>query len=105
MTRRKQMPLTEAVERLIPKTRGRGRLDPAAERDGIKESIGITYPSASQPGSGGGGVASPLTEQPYTGTTYYDFVSSDGLFVFEYPTETDYLDGNNDEVTVVHLNQ
>lgn len=50
----------------------------------------------------GGGIASPLTEQEYTGSTYYNLTSSNGLFVFEFPDETDYLDAVNREVKVIH---
>ena len=48
------------------------------------------------------GIASPLTEQEYTGTTYYQMTSSDGLFVFEFSTSTPYLDANSRSVNVVH---
>lgn len=48
------------------------------------------------------GIASPLTEQEYTGTTYYQLTSSDGLFVFEFSTSTPYLDANNRSVNVIH---
>jgi hypothetical protein len=49
------------------------------------------------------GIASPLTEQPYTGDTWYQIISSDGLFVFEYSATTLYYDANGRAVVVVHI--
>jgi len=48
------------------------------------------------------GIASPLTEQEYTGSDYFQLTSSDGLFVFEFSETTPYLDANSQGVTVVH---
>lgn len=53
--------------------------------------------------SSGGGVSSPLTEQAYDGTTWYSHVSSDGLFVHEFPAYTEYRDPENLPIIVNHL--
>lgn len=94
--------LADAIERLTKKKRGRGRLDPAASRDAIGVSVAEAVPTATEPGSG---VVSPLVEQAYAGATFYSFTSSDGLFVFEFGDQTDYIDddGNGDTITVKHL--
>ena len=61
-------------------------------------------PAGAEPGSGGG-VTSPLIEQAYAGSTYYSLVSSDGLFVFEFPDQTEYIDddGAGDSIVFEHL--
>jgi hypothetical protein len=91
--------LKERVERLAGKKRGKGRLKPAAGRDGIPASVAIQYPT-SEPLSGGSGL--PWTEQEYTGTSWLDLRSSDGLFVFEFPAETTYRDSSGNLGTVTH---
>lgn len=48
------------------------------------------------------GIASPLTEQEYTGSDFYTLTSSDGLFVFEFSATTQYLDAVSRSVVVVH---
>ncbi len=93
--------IQEQLERLAGKKRGKGRLPPAAPRAALPADTVTVYPTAESPN--GGGIASPLTEQAYTGETWKTLTSSDGLFVFEYGDQTEYVDGNNDTVTVVHL--
>lgn len=92
--------LAELLRTLTDPPRGKGRLGEPAARSalGIASSEGIPSESLA-----GGGVAWPLTEQAYTGSTYYTLTDSTGFWVFEYPDETDYLDGNGDTGTVIHL--
>lgn len=87
----KYTPFAEAVERINAKKRGKGRLDAAATRDKIGVSIAEAVPTGATPGTGSGPI-SPLVEQPYAGSTFLNWVSSDGLFVFEYGDQTEYLD-------------
>lgn len=96
----KGLSLNEAIDRINNKKRGKGRLDSAPEREALPKSVAVALPTSQ---ALGGGIASPLTEQPYTGSTYYDLTSSDGLFVFEYPDQTEYLDANGETVVVIHL--
>jgi len=95
--------LSDQLKRFINTSRGRGRLDPAPERDAIGIATSEGLPTANETSTGGGGIASPLTEQAYTGATFYNLTSSDGFFVLEYPATTEYLDANSDTVEVVHL--
>lgn len=99
-------PLTvqELLARLRPPERGNGGLAPAAERAAIPEAVSQAKPTAAQPG-GGSGVVSPLVEQAYAGSTFLTMTSSDGLFVFEYGDETDYIDngGIGNTYTFQHL--
>ena len=64
---------------------------------------GSTTTATPTPEGDGGGIDSPLTEQPYAGSTYYQLISSDGLFVFEFADETEYLDAAGRSVVVEHL--
>lgn len=94
--------LAELVERLSPKKRGRGRLDPAPSRGAIGESVATAYPSAAAAGA----ISSPLTEEADTRTyhaTAQYLTSSDGFFVLEYyPVETvSFLDAGQNQVQVV----
>lgn len=93
----------EVVDRLTTKERGKGRLEPAPSRAAILESIARATPTSADPL--GAGVTSPLAEQAYAGSTYYEMLSSDGLFTFEYPDETQYIDndGAGDIILVKHL--
>ena len=91
MAIRRALPLNEAVDRLIPKKRGTGRLPPAAARDAVDVSVAIAYPSAAK----GTGIVSPWVEQYYDGAEgFYNLTSSDGLFVFEFGAETTYVDAD-----------
>ena len=96
--------LGEAIERLLPRKRGKGLLPDPPERDGIGVAVSEAVPAGAEPGSGGG-VTSPLIEQAYAGSTYYSLVSSDGLFVFEFPDQTEYIDddGAGDSIVFEHL--
>lgn len=91
--------LTELLRALTDPPRGKGRLGepPARSSLGVASSEGVTAESLNA------GVAWPLTEQPYAGSTFYSLTDSSGFFVFEYPDETEYLDGNGDTGTVIHL--
>lgn len=93
--------IQEQLERLTGKKRGKGRLKPAAARGAIPADTVTVYPSASSPG--GAGVAWPLVEQPYTGSTFYSLRSSDGFIVFEYGHTTTYQDGSGELGDVQHL--
>lgn len=95
--------LADAIERLVPVKRGKGRLKSAPERDAIGESVAEAVPAGADPNSSG--ITSPLVEQAYTGATYYNLTSSDGLFVFEFGHETDYVDndGAGDTFTIKHI--
>lgn len=85
---------------LINPARGTGRLEEAATRGAIGVSVTEAQPATP---SGTGALVSPLTEQAYAGATWYSLVSSDGLFVFEYPDETEYRDAVNTSIVVQHL--
>ena len=76
-------------------------LGPAAAGQVLPASKATALPGA----SAASGVKSPLTEQEYDGDTWYQFVSSDGLFVFEYPDQTEYIDGDGNSLVVVHLDK
>ena len=96
--RPKSVSLKEAVERLNTKKRGKGKLTPAATRDKIKESRAVAFPTAAN----GKGLVSPWVEQYYDGAEgYYSMTSSDGLFVFEYPTQTTYIDADGTGVSFI----
>lgn len=98
--------LQEAIERLIARKRGKGLLPDAPPRDGIGVSKSEAVPVGTAPGATAGvGVISPLIEQAYAGSTYYSLVSSDGLFVFEFPDQTEYIDddGDGDSFVFEHL--
>lgn len=89
----------EDLTRILPKKRGTGRLDEPVAREPIAADWVVALPQAAGTGSG---IASPLTEQEYAGETWYQLISSDGLFVFEFPDQTTYLDAAETEVVVVH---
>jgi hypothetical protein len=94
--------LQKALETLIAPVRGPGRLPEAATREAIAIAASEALPQSDGPTSSQG-VAWPLTEQAYTGSTYYQLVDSSGLFVFEFPDETEYIDGDTNTGTVIHL--
>lgn len=92
----------ELLNRLGARKRGKGRLGPAANRDGLAVSIAEALPSAADP-RGFGGIASPLTEVgPTQNATTFSLTSSDGLFVLTFDSETEYLDANGDTVVITH---
>jgi hypothetical protein len=76
-------------------------LQPAPAADAIPAARGTGLRTVSEEGDAG--IASPLTEQAYTGDTWYQITSSDGLFVFEYSATTLYYDASGRQVVVVHL--
>ena len=86
------------IDRLL-KPAGSRRLKPAAKRDPIPRSESVVIPQDTS--ERGTSIASPLTETGSTGTK--QFASSDGLFVLEYPDETQYDDDNGEEVIFKHL--
>jgi hypothetical protein len=88
------------IESIIGKTKSKKRLPEAPQREKIEPSKTEATPD----GAAGSGVVSPLTEQPYDGTLYYQIPSSDGLFIFEYSAYTDYTDGAGNDLRVIHLN-
>jgi hypothetical protein len=88
----------ESLKRLIKPQRGKGRLQEAAAREALATAISEALPAT----GAGDGVSSPLVEQNYTGSTYYTLTSSDGLFVFEFPDQTEYLDANSQSIVFEH---
>lgn len=91
--------ITEHLSRLVPKQRGKGRLVPPPTREGLPASVAEVLPNDTTPG---GSIASPLTEQAPSDTSTYSMTSSDGLFVYEFYQQTDYLDANGDGLVVEH---
>lgn len=91
------------ISDLIPKPRGKGGLGSAATREALPESVATARPNRASPGSAGGSIASPLTEQaPPDDATLYTLTSSDGYFVLEFHSKTLYLDAYESEVEVIH---
>lgn len=97
--------IADTLKRLVAPDRGPGRLPDAPSRSALSVAISEAVPEAAQ--GGGGGVVSPLVEQAYAGATYYSITSSDGLFVFEYGDQTEYLDadGLGESLIVKHIDQ
>jgi len=89
---------TESIKRLIKPMRGKGRLQESAAREALSIAVSEALPAT----GAGDGVSSPLIEQNYTGSTYYSLTSSDGLFVFEFPDQTEYLDANSQSIVFEH---
>lgn len=89
----------DTVQRLTRQPRGTGRLDAPAAREALAEALSEAVPAGA--GDTGAGLVSPIVEQAYTGTTYYSLVSSDGLFVYEYADETEYVDDDDAGVSFV----
>lgn len=100
-------PIVEIIKALTNTKRRRvtGReLSPAEAREAIAAQRGVAYRLKEENGGdSAGGIDSPLTEQYYEGILWYGVVSSDGLFVFEFPASTTYIDNSHREVVVVHL--
>ena len=94
--------IQEQLKRLIDTSRGKGRLGTAAERDAIGESRSEAVNSGSEPGAGG--ITSPLVEQEYTGSTFYSWTSSDGLFVLEFGDTSTWIDDDGAGATYVFKN-
>lgn len=89
--------LGQAIERLVPKKRGKGRLPPAPEREALGPSTAEAVPIGDDLQTGTGWI-SPIVQQKYTGATYYTEVSSDGLWTWEFGHEVTLIDddGNGD---------
>jgi len=96
------MGLREDLKRFINTSRGRGRLDPAPERDAIGISVSEGLPTANEPSTGGGGIASPLTEQSRVTQTVRICCDTDPtLFVdFEVSTQITFLDADSNEIVL-----
>lgn len=94
--------ISDVIDRLTKKRRGKGLLGPAAQRDGLPISTAIAYPAGAEAAVGSTGIASPLTEQEPPNTNTYTLTSSDGLFVFEFATTSRYLDASSAELVVIH---
>lgn len=70
-----------------------GRLmTPAEQRELIPAESAIAPRQAAGTASAGGGLVSPVDEQRYTGEDFHYLTSSDGVFVFESPAESDFID-------------
>ncbi len=91
------------LRRFVETSRGKGALPPAAARDAIGVAISEGRNSGTAIGSQGGFV-SPWVEQEYTGNTFYQLVSSDGFFVFEFGDQTELIDddGTGSSFVVKH---
>jgi hypothetical protein len=95
--------LTEALRILTEQANGIAPQQPAA-RGAAPRSINSAQP-AGTPKSGGGGIASPLTETAYANRTWHSekvVVSTDGLFSMKIkPVKTiGFTDANGDAVTI-----
>lgn len=51
--------ITDQIDRLLPKKRGKGRLGPAPSREALPVSVAEVLPESTKPG---GGISWPLTE-------------------------------------------
>lgn len=92
------------VARLTPTPRGKGGLNPAADRASIPASASEAVPEVEGQASTGTGIASPLTQQTHPGTaTVFSLTSTDGLTVFEYWSQSEYLDDNAATVRFDHI--
>jgi hypothetical protein len=89
----------DTIQRLTRQPRGTGRLDTPAVREALPEAISEAVPPGTD--TSPGGLVSPLVEQAYAGSTYYSLVSSDGLFVYEYGDQTEYVDDDGTGVSMV----
>lgn len=94
--------LQKLLEQLTGGARGPGRLQEPATRGAIPQDVVEGVPEAAA--TSGGGITSPLVEQAYAGAVFYSLTSSDGLIVFEFGDETEYIDndGNGNTITVKH---
>jgi hypothetical protein len=93
--------IQQQIKRLADPPRGKGRAGEIPDRDAIPAAKSEAVPDT-EAISNGTGIASPLTEQAYSGSAYYQLVSSDGLFVLEFPVQTRYLDADSKELIVDH---
>jgi hypothetical protein len=78
--------VTKAIKALQDKAQIRDSLKPLPARGALTANRKLAKPTGAS-SSGGGGIASPLTEQPETRKFYEavrELTSSDGLFVVEY---------------------
>lgn len=80
------------------RARGKGRLGPAADREAIPEAVSEAVPTGTDPTTGGG-LVDKIHIQPYAGSTYYQSVSSDGLFIEEYGDEITTIDADGTGTT------
>jgi hypothetical protein len=83
---------SDDTNRVVTKGRRNRALDPAPEVGGIAGTRGIGTPTAIAGQTGGGGIEWPLEELPYDGTEWHTVVSSDGLFVMQFPIYSDLED-------------
>lgn len=78
------------------------RLDPAGTPAPVGPARAVAARKlAGDAATGGGGIESPIVEQPYTGETFYYLTSSDGLFTWEFGAETTTIDADGAGVTHV----
>lgn len=92
--------LSEAIGRLLPKKRGKGRLPPAASRGAIGESVSEAVPSAAEPG--GAGVNWPLTEISRVSETVrvYDPADASVFIDIERATQVTFQDAGGEQVVM-----
>jgi len=97
--------LVKLINSLTNPKRGKGRLGPAPSRKALGQSRSEVLPSGEAPDDGSSGIISPLAEQDYTGSTFYSLTSSDGLFIFEFGDQTEYIDddGAGSSIVVKHI--
>jgi len=95
--------LSDQLKRFINTSRGTGRLDPAPEREAIGAAASQGLPTANEPSTGGGGgIASPLTEQSRVTTTVTVADISDPTFEidFDVATQITFLDADGETVVI-----
>jgi len=97
--------LVKLINALTNPKRGKGRLGPAPSRKALGQSRAEVLPTGEAPDDGSSGIISPLVEQAYTGSTFYSLTSSDGLFIFEFGDQTEYIDddGAGTSIVVKHI--
>lgn len=84
--------LAELVTRLSPVRRGKGGLSPAPSREAIGISKAEAVPASEEPGAGA--LISPLVEQAYAGSVFYELTDSSGLLVLEYGDTVTLIDND-----------
>lgn len=82
----------EDTNRVVNRGRRTGALDPAAPVGAIAGTRGVGTPTALASQATGGGIEWPLTGLRYDGTEYHTVISSDGLFVQQFPVYIDLED-------------
>ena len=92
--------LKDQIDRLTRTSRGKGRLQAPPSRDALEIDTVEIVPTSDAPG--GGGIASPLTEQSRTTVTLTVTDTSDPTFAidFDVPTQITFADADGAEVII-----